>query len=149
MDADIFVSQHLHLDTPLTAKPLSWWYQVNWKWFSVKDWYSTGSISMDSAVFVATLPVSQKNYWHSTGSVATNTALSVATVSTNKHHTHQYWHQYQPQVQQWHQQQYYRQLQHHHQQQYQYDWINNKPNKFFFQERFIYINISLPFIQVV
>ena len=40
---------------------------------------------MDSAVFVATLPVSQFIYLHSTGSVATNTALSVATVATNKH----------------------------------------------------------------
>ena len=28
MDAEIFVSRHLHLDTPLNAKPLSWYYQV-------------------------------------------------------------------------------------------------------------------------
>ena len=85
MDAEIFVSQHLHLDTPLTAKPLSWCYQVKEKWFAVKDWHSTGSVAMDSSVFVATLLLSQNLYWHSTGSVATNTALSVDTVATNKH----------------------------------------------------------------
>ena len=38
MDAEIFVSRHLHLDTPLTAKPLSWCYQVKENWFTVKNW---------------------------------------------------------------------------------------------------------------
>ena len=38
MDAEIFVYRHLHLDTPLTAKPLSWYFQVEEKWVTVKDW---------------------------------------------------------------------------------------------------------------
>ena len=37
MDAEIFVSWHLNLDTSLTAKPLSLCYQVKEKWFTVKD----------------------------------------------------------------------------------------------------------------
>ena len=37
MDAEIFVSQHLHLDKPLTVKPLSRCYEGKEKWFTVKD----------------------------------------------------------------------------------------------------------------
>ena len=43
------------------------------------------TVATDSAVFIATLPVSQFFYFFSTGSVAMNTALSVATVVMNKH----------------------------------------------------------------
>ena len=82
MDAEIFVSQHLHLDTPLTAKPLSWCYQVKGKWFTVKDWHSTGSVAKDSAVFVATIPVSQNFYWHCDTVITLITTINISTFTS-------------------------------------------------------------------
>ena len=64
MDAEIFVSRHLHLDTPLTAKPPSCCYIVQEKWLTAKNWRVCVIQDIDLGYSISADYMQIKNYPH-------------------------------------------------------------------------------------